>query len=274
MKTPVDCNEAKQLIPAYAIGATNAEEARLVEDAVSHCPEVMAELTDYLSVATALQSVVTPTKIAPTSLPASLIARLDEPAPPEEKERVIPFAVPETKSAPTMLTLPPKRNRWMLMGAIAAAVIILLLTNLYWFSEVSALKDQQARLEAQIIAQPNVAESLTNISLQAVHHRQLLPQEGASDAQATVLWNSENRIGSLYVTGLPPLHNGQVYQFWLVRDGHSLSLGTFEVDENGTGMLIFESDEDIEDFSAMGVSPEPANGSAEPTAPHVVIGEI
>ncbi|MEQ8673948.1 MAG: anti-sigma factor [Aggregatilineales bacterium] len=269
MKTPVDCNEAKQLIPAYAIGATDADETRIVDRAVMECPEVMAELTDYLSVANALQSVVTPAKTAPKALPASLIARLDEPIAREDRHNRL-----DSASVPPVIALPPRRNRWLLMGAVAAAIAVLLLTNVYWFSEVNTLKDQQTRLENQLAMQPTSNDLLTNISLQTVQHRQLLPQENASDAQATVLWNSENRVGSLYVTGLPALHNEQVYQFWLVRDGHSLSLGTFEVDENGVGTLIFESNENIEDFSAMGVSPEPANGSSEPTAPHIVIGEI
>ena len=76
------------------------------------------------------------------------------------------------------------------------------------------------------------------------------------------------------MTGLEQLAPDMAYQLWVVRDDETLSLGQFHVDDTGTGFMIFQSPEPIVNFDAMGISPEPATGSAAPTHDHVVVGRI
>ena len=107
------------------------------------------------------------------------------------------------------------------------------------------------------------------------HHRELsATTAGQPNAAARVIWNSEIEVGSLFVTGLEQLPADMAYQLWVVRDDETLSLGQFNVDDTGTGFMIFQSPEPIASFDAIGISPEPAEGSAQPTHDHVVVGRI
>ena len=77
----------------------------------------------------------------------------------------------------------------------------------------------------------------------------------------------------LVISELEPLTDEQIYQLWLIED-QPMSAGLIEISPEGTG--IFEIDVAINsiDFSAVGVSIEPAGGSELPTGDIVMFAKF
>lgn len=283
------CGGILDSLPAYSIGLTTPEEATLVESLLPFCPEANELLADYRVIADSLLYLV-PDRHAPPPAQA-LLSRV------AAYERSLVETKPEPKriqhkviepdfsagSAPVQVTAAPKpvaiaqparvnyAVRWL---AAAAAVLILFVfgSNLYWARQIALLQAEQNRLIASLVqpAAPQMVNLTTNN-----HHRTLIAADQTDiRTQANFVWNSEQQIGALVVSELPVLDSAHTYQLWLVRDGHSLSLGTFSTDEAGAGVLLFHADEPIESFDHIGISTEPLGGSPTPTTPHLVIGSI
>lgn len=77
----------------------------------------------------------------------------------------------------------------------------------------------------------------------------------------------------LVISELEPLSEEQIYQLWLIDD-QPMSAGLIEITPEGTG--IFEIDVALGaiEFSAVGVSVEPAGGSELPTGDIVMFAEL
>lgn len=250
-----NCDEAKELIGAYSIGATDPEETQLVESALIDCPELADELADYAVVSDALHHAVPPRYQAP---PASRIL-----AP-----------VIEQKTSKTLPLVQPRSSRvwWLSIAALFVVTVLAVGSNLLWLNEVNSLRQAPPTPPAQV-----TPPSYLPITLKPEdsHHRRLTATtSGQPDAQAEVIWNSDIEVGALYATGLQQLEPDMAYQFWGVTGDVAVSLGQFTVDENGTGFLIFQSPQPVISFDAVGISPEPATGSEQPTHDHVVVGKI
>ncbi len=100
----------------------------------------------------------------------------------------------------------------------------------------------------------------------------------ALNPRASMVWtrvrDQEKWVALLSADNLPPLRSGQVYQLWLRRGDAPQSAGLFEVDENGSGALMFLTTEPIGTFDAVGVTAEPAGGSPSPTSDPVLVGQF
>jgi hypothetical protein len=175
-----------------------------------------------------------------------------------------------------------------LAAAVACAALFFVGSQVFWAVQIDGLRrEQQASLATYTEAiSALVSERLETVNMpgldganawalnSANHYRALLPQSDAVSAMAAFVWNSDDQIGALVVQGLPVPETDETYQLWLVRDGHSLSLGTFEPDDSGVGVLIFQASRPIDEYSHIGVSVEPEGGTDMPTSPHLIIGNI
>lgn len=263
-----NCDDLQELIAAYSIGATDPEETRRVEQALVECPELAEELAEYAGLHEALLYAVPQRYQAP---PVSrLLAGLNQPA-----NHVAEFE-DDTLRVETLAVLPKpaprKRGLWWLgVAALFVVTVLAVGSNLLWFYENAELRSQ---LSIQKTPAPTGFLPVV-LKPEDSHHRRLsATTAGQPDAQAQVIWNSDIEVGALYATNLQQLSEDMAYQFWGVRGDVATSLGQFQVDENGTGFLIFQSPEPVASFDALGISPEPASGSAQPTHEHVVVGKV
>ena len=133
MQPLTTCDELKDWLGAYVIGATTPSENLAIKRLLDICPEARALLDDYLLVRDALTHLDTASHNAPR--PNSLIASLPMPIAPPTKlthaneHRQQPQPVPETleklRPAPA-----PARTRafpiaaWYAFGGVAAALIL------------------------------------------------------------------------------------------------------------------------------------------------------
>ena len=80
--------------------------------------------------------------------------------------------------------------------------------------------------------------------------------------------------GLLCVYDLPALPDDRTYQAWLVRDGQRTNAGTFRVSGDGYGVLLVRAGQPLESFDSLGITEEPAGGSAAPTGPRLMGGKL
>src|SRR5689334_11703164 len=121
-----DCQKVLELIPAYAIGATDPEETRFVERHLNDCPEAAAELQLYSELHDDLLFEA-PLVAAPSRLTAKITAITRT-----EKYSSVDFAAKSPKSGTTR-----QRNLTPAWLITAAAVAILMLVNVYWIGQVN-----------------------------------------------------------------------------------------------------------------------------------------
>ena len=254
------CDAIRELIPEYAFGLTDPEQTRFVEANLSTCAEAAAELADFQRMQAEMRADVAQIE-PPVALESKLMAAIAEP-------------VSKSAPAPRIVQDTPPRRRSIPIGwmVAAAAIIVLLVTNGYWLTRVNDLKQQQDQLISQLPSNDHPAFILTSTS--GLRWVRLPPAEETADTSAFMMWNAESKIGLLYAHGFPKLTVGKTYQLWLTRGETRKGVGTFVVDENGQGALLFSSETPIDEFTWARITDEPESGSPQPTGPIVVIGKL
>lgn len=232
-----DCDAILELVADYAFGLTTDDEARLVESRLNDCPEAGAQLAEYRHLQDEMRMSIT--QVAP---------------PPALRVRLMATAF-DTKPTPTSgrSQLLPLHPGWL---AAAAAVALLVLTNIYWLTRVEPLPD---RLATFVIDANDVRWAR-------------LPAEAPDNLAATYLmWNPGSQTGMMYAEHFEPLGEGEVYQLWLTGNGVRTPVGAFTVNDAGEAAMVFEAEAPIGSFAWAWVTVEPVTGSEQPSD-HVVTG--
>jgi anti-sigma-K factor RskA len=228
-------------IPAYSLGALDADEAAGLEAHLRTCESCSAELASYGGITDALL-------LAAPALP-----------PPASVRRGLQEKLPSRQKRTSRR---PAGNR--LAWALGAAVVLLLALNVYAISQLRAIQRQQAQVSDQITTAQSALAMLAyprteNISIEAgpVAGRLLLDKE--QNAGVLVLWD------------VPALPADQTYQMWLIApDGERTSAGVFRPESALTFATIWLAPgQDLSGFTGLGVTVEPVGGSPQPTGPRL-----
>lgn len=239
----------RELIPAYALGATDRAESAEVEAHVRRCPACRAILTDYQILDQELLYAV-PAVVAPLTLAARL-RHTTQPAAARPGWQ-------EALAAPRRLRALRAWRMPALAGLLALLLLLLIGTNAYWLGRASAAEQQIATLT-----------SLTYTAAVTLPASENLP-----DGHGTLFRVPGNQLAILCVYDLPPLPAGTTYQAWLVRGDQRDSGGLFQVTSTGDGILFITAPRPLRDYNAVGVTVEPSGGSPGPTSPRVIGGPI
>lgn len=231
------------IIPAYAFGATDAEETRQVAEHVRRCRECRALLASYRALSDDMLYVA-PGMPAPAGAGEGLQRRLAGGA-------RLPAAVNRRGQVGARLA-------WSLA---ALALLAFVLTNVYWFSRMG-------RLEEQVAAQVAQLSGISTTPTTVLYADEDQPGRGVLYAA------SGNRLMLLCVYDMPELPEGRAYQVWLIRDGERDSGGLFRVSPKGYGLLLLDLARPLTEYEAVGITVEPAGGSPGPTSPRVIGGRL
>lgn len=229
----------EELAPAYALGVADEEERRAMEAHLRTCLPCQTRAAEYGELREALLYTV-PTIEARAGLTEDLRLRL------------------QNENAA------PSRTRWwasLVRPGVAfglAAIALLLLTNVYWAGRTAQAERQIATL-VELTQGPGIV---------------LDPSAEASHASGILYAQPSANVALLCVYDLPELEAGKTYQAWLVRGDTRVSGGTFQVDHDGYGVLLVQSDIPIGEFDGLGITVEPAGGSPTPTMPRVMGGSL
>lgn len=252
-----DCERLRDLLPAYSIGATDAEETRLVESLLESCPEVAAEQDDYESLMGAMLYVA-PSVEPPAALHDRLMAAAVRPSAPlaarapVEPPRILPF-------------------RRALIGFAVAAAALLVLTNVYWAVRFNQLDGERRQMLDLLRGQGAV---LAAVSSGSSHRVELASTANSAVGLATVLWSPQDDVALLYSRQLPALQPGRTYQLWLIQGQTPVSGGVFQLDAQGEATYLFHPTEPLTQVDALGISDEPAGGSPSPSTTPIAVGAV
>jgi anti-sigma-K factor RskA len=263
------CESIEMLIPAYSMGAADAEERAFFETNLASCPDAEAELAHYRALNEALLYSA-PLAQAPGHLASKLVAAV------AERSAQSLSVSGEDKTAPVNARKRLSAPKWQYLVAAAAVILILLLAglNVYWIVQNDQLRSTQQQILAKLNSQDQVfrifgAGKAKRVELAAVN----TPSTGASP-YAALLCDPWGQQGLLYVKNFPKLPADKSYQLWVRGDGHPVSLGVFQVDDDGTATVVFWAPETLNAYQGAGITLEPSGGSPQPTGTAVVRGAI
>jgi anti-sigma-K factor RskA len=231
----------RENIPAYALGALDAEEVAALESHLNTCDSCQTELAEYRAVGDALLTVIPPKEPS-----AALRRRLQNRLPSAQKR------------------MRPRLNWSFSQVAMAAALVLLLVMNLYSILQVRTLQFEQTRLARQYRTGQTVLSMLSYPTTQRL-------AINSDTVVGSLLLDEDRDILALIVWNMPDLAENQTYQIWLIDpQGGRVSAGIFrpESDQAYTTQIVFPK-QSLANFTGVGVTVEPAGGSEAPTGDRV-----
>lgn len=229
------------LLPAYALGSLESEEARRVEAHLAGCLICRNESNAFQTTADQLGLAV-PLETPSAELRNRLMQRL-------AAARPAPQPVNQAPAGSWLERLLP-------VWSFASLFLIFVLagSNLFLWQRFQHL--EAATSPGRMRAMP------------------LTATEPNSRASGYVLISADGDSGALVVDGLPPLGEAQQYQLWLIRDGKRTSGAIFSTDEKNYGGTRIRAPRSLLDYSSVGITIEPTGGSPQPTGPKVLGGPL
>ncbi|MBI4312366.1 MAG: anti-sigma factor [Chloroflexi bacterium] len=264
----MNCTQVRDLVPSYALGALDPHDREEVEAHLDACPACASSARDDLESAAALAFAVEPVE-PPPSLKARTLQRIAE-TPQAAVARGPSGAAYRSRFSPFRGFSAP------LWAASAAAVFslavatALLVTVADLRGEVHLLREENKQMMDVVQQQRDLTYTIAIPGMETVMLR-----NGAdgSRARGMMMVSRDHTWGVLVSQGLER-REATAYQVWLIRDGQRVSSGVFTVDETGYGMLNLRFPEPLTQYSAVGITMEPAGGSEWPSAAPVLSAQV
>ena len=263
-----------EMLPAQALNALDAEDARAAEAHLQTCAECRALLREWEDTAAALAF-------------AALQERALEPSP-RVRARILEAIRVDARGSEqgrrdeqradgaNVISLPQRRpSRWtaaQTWGAIAAGLVFLaLLASLFvlWRENTQA-RQELARLANQVRdAERQLSSQREAIEIVAAPGARVAELTGTSvmpNAHATIAYDRSGRA-VLLAKGLPQPPAGKAYQLWFLAGGKALPGKVFSTDASGAGKLSDQLPAEALKASGFAITLEPESGVQSPTLP-------
>jgi anti-sigma-K factor RskA len=231
----------RENIPAYALGALDAEDVAALEIHLQTCASCRDELAAYRATSDNLLM-----SFPPQQPPAALRRRLQGQLPSAQK------------------AVRPRLNWSFGRVAMGTAIVLLLVLNVFSISQVQALQRQQTQLMAQMQTGQAALAMLSYAKTQTY-------AINTENVSGSLLLDEEYNSAVLILRGLPPVADNQTYQVWLISsNGDRTSAGLLQPQVGQP--FITEAIHPTQEFSSfigMGMTVEPAGGSDHPTGKQI-----
>ena len=268
-----DHDEKHLLSGAYSLNALTPDEAAEFEAYAEGSEEARAEVASLSDTAVQLGLSTEPVQPSPelkNRLMAAIrttpqLEPLPEASPVERSPRVEPVerrTEPVAASGAESRAEQKARARWFarpvtILAAAAAAVLLFVGGTL-----VGQLTDRPAGNPAL------QAQAASLVELSAASDVQRAEGTVAGGGQATVIWSLQLRRSAVVLDELPSLPADKTYQLWYIDSAGAKPAGTFE--PSAAGMTWHVLDGAMSGGDTIGVTVEPAGGSAQPTTKPIV----
>lgn len=245
----MSCEEVQGLLPLYALGALDIDEAEMVASHLPLCPSCTADLVRFDSITGALATPLAP--IAPDpSVRASLFDRIAV-TPQEMNVPLTPIvqALPENIVSINRA----KSTAWRAWLVSAAAVLLVLGGGAgYWMNSLANDRDD-ARKTAAMLAE-FMAPDATTVPMSAM--------ESAWGGTSKLMKDSDGDMIVL-VANCPPTTDSRVYKVWVAIGDKRMVVGDMTIAANGSGWMPVTFPSEMQHPDILGVSV--FDGSAPPT---------
>lgn len=242
---------------AYSLGALEPREAARVEIHLRGCASCRRSLDGYRAITEGFLHLPRPLQ-PPARIRSSLKARLG----------------PDSSPRRTLHRPAWRPQRYSLLtGALAVAVAVLSAVTWQMATSLRDLRDQAAAAQEGIERRARVDG--VSLALLTYPGKEVAMVSG-DHAYGTVLFEPRLPMAVLNAWGLPELAPGQTFQTWLIReDGGRVSAGVFDRDPSAAfTRVLLDVTEPVAHFVGLGVTIEPAGGSAAPTGPRVLAADF
>jgi anti-sigma-K factor RskA len=250
-----------ELLDAYALGVLDAHEVAVVAAHLQGCAHCRREVAAYSELLTALPAALA--TASPLAPPADLRGRVlqsVQPAIPPVPRQGAP--APRSGSiAHAWPALGARPRRWA--TAAVAVALLFLVGSIIWNVRLNrALADERSiRAElAQRVGDQEVV--LEVVDSPRTIKAQLRPPGGGSSAYGKLYTRPDLAHVVLMAARLAPAPEGQQYHVWLTSGGQTWRAGVLDVNEQGFGLLVFDSDQVGPVYEAAEVTLQPAAAAA------------
>lgn len=278
----MDCREAEELFGPYLLGALDAGEESLIDAHLETCricgPRLQADGETVARLASAVPELEVPPRIK-----RQLLSRIAADSKAGRLAR-LGSGLLGLRGALTRPVAPHAGK------AVASVLALSLVFGGVWFhSRLDRLEENNEQLSGQLeVAAGRDVDLLEMVEEQRNLTYEALLMSAAPGTSVNMLWGTGwspsargmvlvSRTGTealLLVLHLPPLPAELVYQVWLVKDGQKYNGGYFTVDSTGSGQAVIISVAPLVEFEGIGITIEPAGGSAGPTGTSVLKGDM
>lgn len=252
-------DSVQDLAAAYALGALSPEESRRFEAYLAGSPEAQREVAEYRETA-ALLALGNAEAAPDQALRRRVLDRIAQ-----GKERAIPPAAPagaaRTRTSPAA---------W---GALAASLIAVAGLGAGLLSTRGELAELRRRLDATA-QQLAAREATLNAIFEPGVRMFQLTATGDPDPGIQLFWDTRRHRAILHGFRLRQVPEGRAYQLWFIKDGAPVPSVTFKPEPDGHVKLEQVAVPDDGAVSAAAVTVEPEAGSAQPTSPILLVGEL
>ncbi|HEX6387641.1 MAG TPA: anti-sigma factor [Anaerolineae bacterium] len=240
-------NHVLELLPAYALGSLDEDEAAFVADHLVACAVCRDELAAFESVVGEMALAV-PEFEPNGDLKQRLLSRI-------QGNGSMAMPEPELSWRERLdLFFQYLKGIRLWQPALLLLVLLLVTSNLLLWRQVNW-------------PAPNVNAG----------RMQAIPLSGTGlvpEASGYILVSADGRNGAVVVDGLPVLDDEHEYQLWLISDGERTSGAVFSVDETGYSGTRVTASDSLFTYTAAGITIEPAGGSPGPTGDRVLEGTL
>lgn len=235
------CDDVEELLPLFALGALDADEAAVVAAHLPICPACSAHLVHFDAVTGMLGTMLAP--VAPsTGARASLLERAA--VTPQEVEHPAAPAVP----APVISLAERRRTPLRVWAMAAAAVLVLGLGGLgVWINDLIDERDE-AMTSASTLAD-FVAPNATAMPMTAMPASRYTYGDGVG-----MMMKDHDGEMIVVVEGCPPSTDDRIYKVWVGEGEHRVMLGDMTISEDGSGWMQVNMPDDMPAPEILGVS--------------------
>jgi hypothetical protein len=258
----MDCEQVRELLDGYALGAASPDEASAVERHIADCLGCWEELSKSQQTA-ALLAVSVPLRKAPARLEQRVMAQV-------ERERV------GVREEPKPSFWERFRINWpATAGALGVASVAAILFSSFLQMQVSDLESENNELRADLrsttfslerqLSQTDsqLEEQQTAFLVLADSGAREVSDHGSGDSESSLYykWSPDTKKGLVRCTGMPILPPGKVYQLWVTTTGPDYPITAFRTFD-GTCQVVMDM-AGFGNVAGMGISIEDSPGGVD-----------
>jgi len=268
------CAEIDELSGAIALDAIPDDEWPAIREHLATCPTGHPDLRELQAVA-ALLLEAAPPMAPPAGLRGRILAAAraevdGAPDSPPLLTAAAPIVTGATEVTEHRVVRRTDKRWWRRPGWVAAAAAVVVAAALGLWA-LSLQRDLDSTRDRLTTAEERLGVEQWALAIVAAGGTQYPFSAAVPNAAGRVLRPAAG-TATLVVQGLTPT-DGTTYQVWALRGGQPVSIGVFEVVDNGP--IVVSLDHTLQDVDAVAITLEPGpRGSAAPTSSPVLVAPL